>query len=131
MASHEAGDRPALKLLVVRASDLERSRAFYSQLGLNLRPEKHGDGPLHYSCDLAGTVLELYPANQRPTGGLRLGLRLPSAASVLDRLLAAGFLAERPGLIERKDGPSVCLIRDPDGNVIELEMSSGLQLGDQ
>ena len=111
---------PALKLLVVRSSDLDRSHAFYTQLGLSFRPEKHGDGPFHYSCDLAGTVLELYPT-KRPTGDLRLGFCVPSATTVVDNLLAAGFLAERPQFIEREGGSNVCLVHDPDGNVVELE----------
>ncbi|MEU4353352.1 VOC family protein [Streptomyces virginiae] len=69
-----------IDLLVICTTRLEECRAFYAGLGLDLVPEKHGDGPDHYAAAFAdGGVLELYPATRRPeTGYLRLGLTAPA-----------------------------------------------------
>lgn len=41
---------PQLTLLVLYVTDLKRSHRFYSDLGLTLFEERHGDGPVHYSA---------------------------------------------------------------------------------
>ena len=52
-----------LRLLVIKVSNLEKARQFYSVLGLVFVEEKHGKGPIHYSCILSEQlVFELYPA---------------------------------------------------------------------
>lgn len=98
-----------LNLVVVRVADLERSRAFYAGLGLALVREQHGDGPVHYACSMLGTVLELYPATDedRP-GRLRLGF-------CVNR-----FDGPNARLIRQRPDASVYLLKDPDGNSIEL-----------
>ncbi|WP_236003273.1 hypothetical protein [Nonomuraea antri] len=87
-------------LLVVYTGRLAECRAFYTGLGLDLRPEQHGAGPRHYAAVLAdGTVFELYPARPgRETGALRLGFTLPGPAN------------------ERR------LLEDPDGRTVELHV---------
>ncbi|MFE9462617.1 VOC family protein [Streptomyces virginiae] len=72
-----------IDLLVIYTTRLEECRAFYAGLGLDLVPEKHGDGPDHYAAAFAdGGVLELYPATRRPGSGyLRLGLTAPAPAT--------------------------------------------------
>ncbi len=85
-----------LSYAVLYVSDLDASARFYRALGLDLLAEQHGGGPIHYSCDLAGTVLELYPAGTRPPTRTRLGLRVPGA---------------------ERTAP----LRDPDGNVVEVQ----------
>jgi len=130
LAGHVEGTRegassPQVTLLVIRVTDLERSRAFYEHLGLSLRPERHGDGPLHYSCSMLGTVFELYPCtNKVVPGGIRLGLQLPSTHDAIQGLLSAGMLSERPRFVERSPGPNVCVVRDPDGNAVELVLGA-------
>jgi catechol 2,3-dioxygenase-like lactoylglutathione lyase family enzyme len=109
-----------MRLVVVRVSDLQRSRSFYETLGLSLKPERHRDGPLHYSSDIGGTVLELYPSNAR-SGGLRLGFQLPEVRSVVDRLVASGSLTKDPVWRPRDQGAMACVVRDPDDNAVELE----------
>jgi catechol 2,3-dioxygenase-like lactoylglutathione lyase family enzyme len=93
-----------LTLIVLRVSDLERSRTFYAGLGLDLVRQQHGDGPVHYACMLGELVLELYP-HARPSN-VRLGLR--ASMEVVTRMQAQ-LVRER-----------VYLVRDPDGNAIEL-----------
>jgi lactoylglutathione lyase len=112
---------PKVTLLVIRVTDLERSRAFYEHLGLLLRPERHGEGPLHYSCSMRGTVLELYPCSNRAApGGIRLGLQIASIHDAIQKLLSAGMLSGQPQFMERSQGPDICVVRDPDGNAVEL-----------
>ncbi|MGE7387609.1 VOC family protein [Streptomyces sp. NPDC004126] len=73
-------------LLVIYTNRLEECREFYAGLGLDLVPERHGNGPDHYSATLAdGSVLELYPVGRRPeTGYLRLGLNGDSPRTLTD-----------------------------------------------
>ena len=93
-----------LTLIVLRVSDLERSRAFYAELGFDLVLEQHGDGPVHYACTLGELVLELYPHAQ--PSNVRLGLRV--SMETVTRVQAQ--------LIRE----AVYVVRDPDGNAIEL-----------
>src|SRR6185436_14374387 len=69
-------DMPALAYVVLRCSDLERSRRFYEALGLALRAEQHGAGATHYSMTLGDVVIELYPVQAEPSVGVRVGLRV-------------------------------------------------------
>lgn len=85
-----------LTYAVLYVSSLEKSRDFFSNLGLDLREEQHNGSPIHYSAQLGDVVLELYPANDRPVTRTRLGLRIPGA--------------ETTGAL-----------RDPDGNVVDIE----------
>ncbi|WP_405978986.1 VOC family protein [Streptomyces sp. NBC_00158] len=75
-----------IDLLVIYTNRLDECRDFYAGLGLDLVPERHGNGPDHYAATLAdGTVLELYPATRRPeTGYLRLGLTGDSPRTLTD-----------------------------------------------
>jgi catechol 2,3-dioxygenase-like lactoylglutathione lyase family enzyme len=112
---------PTLSLIVLRAADLEATRAFYAALGLPLAEEKHGDGPTHYSCDLGGTVLEVYPgtagtAPPRSAGGaVMLGFRVASLDEALARLAAPVASGPRPGPWGRR-----AVVLDPDGRAVEL-----------
>jgi hypothetical protein len=40
-----------LSLVVIRSANLERAKAFYSLLGVQLQVEKHGNGPKHRACN--------------------------------------------------------------------------------
>ncbi|TYB47183.1 glyoxalase/bleomycin resistance/dioxygenase family protein [Nonomuraea sp. PA05] len=88
-------------LIVIYTGRVEECRAFYGSLGLDFRPEQHGDGPRHYAAVLDdGLVVELYPAApDRRTGRLRLGF-------------------EVDGLQGLKAGSHV--LEDPDGRAVEV-----------
>lgn len=102
--------------IVLRCADLERSRAFYAAMGLQLRHEQHGRGSAHYSCDLGPVVLELYPLAGRPSTGVRLGVRVASVRSALTALEGVG--AE---VVRAVEGPEPsAVVRDPDGHEIAL-----------
>jgi len=108
-----------LTLLVLRCSDLELSRRFYAALGLAFTTEQHGGGPLHYSCQLGTTVLELYPASSA-SSSVRLGLAVSDMTAAIESVRALG------ARVDREPGPesSTCVVRDPDDNRVELSPSS-------
>ncbi len=83
-----------LSLLVLRCSDLAKSKAFYEGLGLTFKDEQHGKGPKHLSTQIGDAVLELYPLDKNPTTGLRFGLTIPGVDSQV--------------------------VKDPDGHTIEI-----------
>ena len=105
-----------LTLVVLRCRDLELSRSFYEALGLTFAPEKHGSGPEHYSTRLAQTVLELYPAAE-PATPMRIGLRVDNFQHVLVAL-ASSVMRENTDT-----SPQSALLRDPDGNKVEITAS--------
>jgi lactoylglutathione lyase len=108
----------ALKLVVLRCTDLASSRRFYEALGVVLALEQHGSGPQHYSALLGETVLELYPANA-PVAPIRIGL---SVADVRAAVTAVGALADCVLRFDPESAPPAALVRDPDGNKIELTL---------
>jgi transcriptional regulator with XRE-family HTH domain len=112
-----------ISLLVLRVSDLETSRAFYTHLGLRLIPEKHGAGPLHYSCTMQETVMELYPCSDGlRSNRLRFGFRTQRQS--IDRLNSSGLLKHPPCVIRSQPRSEVYLVRDPDDNAIEVEVAA-------
>ncbi|HEY6560147.1 MAG TPA: helix-turn-helix domain-containing protein [Polyangiaceae bacterium] len=118
--SRSTRNTPGMSFVVIRTSDLERSRAFYSTLGLTLNPEKHDNGPLHYSCCMNGIVVEIYPTKRRMTGGGRFGLRVPAPRTAVERLMSSGHLSDAPVSVQRAACSETFVVRDPDGNDVEL-----------
>jgi lactoylglutathione lyase len=108
---------PGLTLVVLRCADLERSKEFYETLTLSLNPEHHGSGPSHYSARLGETVLELYPAGATPGAPIRLGVAVPDLRRVVGALRVLGDFVIT---FDSDHSPLRALVRDPDGNKIEL-----------
>jgi catechol 2,3-dioxygenase-like lactoylglutathione lyase family enzyme len=108
---------PRLSLVVIRCANVARSRQFYAALGIVSTVEQHGSGPQHYSADLGGVVLELYPSTAA-TSPIRLGLDVADveAAVTAARALDADCVIR----FEPEQEPLSAVIRDPDGNTIEL-----------
>jgi catechol 2,3-dioxygenase-like lactoylglutathione lyase family enzyme len=106
-----------LTLVVLRCGDLERARSFYEALGLALRSEQHGKGPVHYSATLGHTVLELYPDGGATTRGVRLGLRVTNLA---ETLAAAKQSGAQIVSVNESSQPPHAVIEDLDGHRIEL-----------
>jgi lactoylglutathione lyase len=97
-----------LRLIVLRANDVEQTVGFYRALGIAFSREQHGDGPIHYAGVVDGVVLELYPATmKRPTDTTMLGFAVDS----LDRLPDANVLSRVPGRV---------VLEDPDARRVEL-----------
>jgi predicted enzyme related to lactoylglutathione lyase len=110
----------SLNLVVLRAMDMERSVAFYTQLGLRFVEQRHGSGQEHFSAEISGGVFELYPwgSDGPSTTGTRIGFRVPS----VDATLAA--LSEFPGAIlspaRNSEWGRRAVVADPDGHRVEL-----------
>ena len=108
---------PRLNYVVLRCADLERSRQFYESIGLRLVAEQHGAGAKHYSCDVSGVILELYPFAGKSTSGLRLGLVVPDLQRVVEALRSNGTAVST----SEPDGAAAANVADPDGHQISLE----------
>ena len=107
----------ALSLVVIRSADLERAKAFYGRLGVQLQEEKHGNGPEHLAAEIAGTVFEIYPRGDGlATTGVRLGFRVESvesALAVLEGVTVVSPILPRPWGLR-------AVVVDPDGHRVEI-----------
>jgi lactoylglutathione lyase len=113
---------------VMFSVDVERTTAFYRALGLPLEGERHGDGPLHFACDLGGVHVAVQPGKaggdppdertHRLAGDAFHGYQVPDLQACLDAIPAADLKVEEPASM-RPWGERV-LLRDPDGRVVEL-----------
>ncbi|WNO09987.1 VOC family protein [Teredinibacter sp. KSP-S5-2] len=102
-----------ISLLVLRCTNIELSRDFYSKLGLSFIEEKHGDGPRHYSCEIDGMILELYPnKGEALQENIRLGFKVDNLESVLEQVIVASTYVYA--------GSAIYVITDPDGRKVEL-----------
>jgi catechol 2,3-dioxygenase-like lactoylglutathione lyase family enzyme len=115
--SMDAG-MPAIKLGV---ADFQRTAAFYSALGMR-ESARHNDHETSLSWPAPGQgsaiVMVRDDKGRFIKGGAFMVIRVADMTATLDRLKAAGFT----GFGEPRVGPGYALlvIRDPDGNQIEL-----------
>lgn len=115
----------ALSFFVIRTSNLNACLDFYRALGLVFVEEKHGAGPLHYSCPSNGVVFELYPVtNQSTSHGkhsseLRLGFNVASLDDVLPRLREIQIQIIKPPSNTQWGRRAIVL--DPDGRKVEIK----------
>lgn len=112
----------AVSLLVVYSADIEKLSDFYRGLGLELEAEQHGRGPRHFSCQVGPTVLELYPAGERPSGTMRFGLAVTDVDAAVTAAADCGGTIVTPAT----DSPwgRRAVIADPDGNRVELNQAA-------
>ena len=102
-----------INLIVLRSKDIHQMKTFYEDiLSLKFCSEQHGSGPYHYSTDIDGTVLEIYPIKKDSTEGLRLGFQLESFSDIKVKL------AKRN--IEFTETHDSIVFTDPDGHKIEI-----------
>jgi len=97
---------------------------FYRAIGLEFVEEQHGTGPVHYSCGLSGTVIEIYPgedgvAPDRKAGGATM---IGFAVQSLDATLIALEALKVEMVSGAKEGPwgKGAVLLDPDGRAIDL-----------
>ena len=60
--------------VVIYVSDLVKSYDFYRDLGFDLKTERHGSGPIHYSISCDGIVIEIYQGKCDVISKIRLGM---------------------------------------------------------
>jgi predicted enzyme related to lactoylglutathione lyase len=117
-------NHPSLGLLVLRTAKMEASLAFFRAIGLVLTEEQHGSGPVHYSCSIGDTVLEIYPgeagnAPDRKSGGATMiGIVVSSVDASLSKLADQKMTIISPPKDSAWGRRAVVL--DPDGRAIEL-----------
>jgi hypothetical protein len=109
----------SLSLVVLRSGRTDAMRNFYAALGVELKPEQHGSGPVHLAGRAGAVVLEVYPMTEgREEERVRLGLTVPDLSAALQVLAAQGVAAQV--------GPTAtswglrAVVRDPDGRAVEL-----------
>ncbi|MEW6496993.1 MAG: VOC family protein [Cyanobacteriota bacterium] len=109
-----------LNLVVIRASNLERSIAFYRLLGLDFVKHRHGNGLEHFACDLGTVVFEIYPRTSEAdsTSATRLGFRVASVDTAIAELEKQGVPVISPPKNSLWGWRAV--VTDPDGHKVEL-----------
>ena len=119
---------PELIHTCYRIGDIDRSVAFYEQLGFDERRRMElPDGATNVFMGLPGDGdrLELtknpgVDSYDLGTGYNHVALALEDLDATLERLAEAGIEPERPPYTVGEGGPRICFVRDPDGYRIEL-----------
>jgi predicted enzyme related to lactoylglutathione lyase len=110
----------ALNLVVIRSSDIDKSAAFYSALGITFSKHSHGNGPEHYASEGDGVTFEIYPEadSAGATTATRLGFKVTDVDALLPILVEKGGLIASPA----KDSPwgRRAVVVDPTGHKVEL-----------
>lgn len=111
--------------LIVFSPQPTETVAFYRAIGVPLEDEIHGDGPLHWACELGPVHLAIYEAEgghapgRRRGGATQLGFQVGDAleAAVEAGVAAGGTLLQPP-----EDAPwgRRAVLADPDGRPVEL-----------
>lgn len=111
---------PTLCLVVIRSDKPEDAVRFYGLLGLSFQNEQHGNGPVHWSSNLDGTILEIYPAtsDKQVDSSTRLGFTVDGIMSKLDSLRSIGIeIVSEP---KKSEWGLRAVVNDPDGRSVEL-----------
>jgi len=106
---------------VLKTAQLETLRRFYEALGVQLRMERHGKGPVHYAGQIGHVVLEVYPLPDAETAAdrtTRLGFAVTDLRQILSTLEGQGAEVVTP--INETEGGLYLVVRDPDGRTLEL-----------
>ena len=117
----------SLGALVLYASDVDETVAFYRLLGLDLQVDDHGidAGPVHYACDLDGCHFAIFPADEpgrapgRAEGGATfVGLAVESVeAAVASARVFGATVLQQP---ESYPWGLRAVVEDPDGRPVEV-----------
>lgn len=109
-----------LNLVMIRSTDLERSKQFYSTIGLEFTQHRHGSGPEHLACERGSVVFEVYPRkdDSDSTSSTRIGFRVQSVDAAVERLQQIGVTVVSPP----KESPwgKRAVVDDFDGHRVEL-----------
>jgi lactoylglutathione lyase len=108
----------SLNLLVLRCGDIERSKSFYENFGLNFVKEQHGNGPAHYSSTDEQGMFELYPSEGMPPDQTGLGF-VSADLDGLHGLLRKNQFAPRD--VRETELGRMFVVRDPDGRRVEVK----------
>ncbi len=111
---------PYMNLTVIRSADLEKSATFYRALGLDLKRESHGTGPVHYSHESDGHTFEIYPAGTQTSTAkaIRIGFSVSDLESTLEKIVVVG--GEIRSIPKETPWGRRAIVLDPDGHVVEI-----------
>lgn len=109
--------------VILCTENIDLVAAFYAAVGIDLEPERHGNGPHHFSFR-SDVCLEIYPP------------RIPSDSSMILRIdvndidqamMALADTFKYGGLvvrgIESLSTGKKAIVKDPDGRIVELFQS--------
>ncbi len=105
-----------LSLIVLKTEYKERLKEFYEILGLQFTQEKHGDGPVHYSCEFDGLVLEIYPGKSSKSP--MLGFNVDSIDAIVSAFEQKGVQVKK--LVSQDSYAKKAAVYDPDGRTVFL-----------
>jgi lactoylglutathione lyase len=119
---------PAFLHTCYRIGDIDRSVAFYEQLGFEERRRMPiGDEAINVFMGLPGEDprLELtynhgVDSYELGTGYNHIAVAVDDLDSTLEGLAGQGIEPEKPPYTVREGGSRLCFVRDPDGYRIEL-----------
>ena len=118
-------DLEFLSAVLIVSDDAERLARFYrDQLGVPLRPERHGETLQHWGCELGDVHFAIHPREnfQRDpnvgVGAVKLAFMVFDLDAYLQTLTQRGVEALHEP--EQVGGMRITAVRDPDGNFIEL-----------
>lgn len=106
-----------LNLIVIRSAMPAELAEWYARFGLYFDYHCHGNGPMHYSADIKGLTLEIYPLKRSQTEA-DLSLRLGFEVKNLDEII--GRLSEVVSPPKRSEWGYRAVVADPEGRRVEL-----------
>ena len=107
--------------IILRAHDKDETKAFYEKLVMRFSEHQHGNGPLHYACEVRGSVLEIYQGRKQSEpkkehdwheiGETTLYVELPPELSI-DQLIT------ETKIIQVIREQAIVVLEDPDGRAV-------------
>src|SRR5262249_1909732 len=117
-----------LSVIVLWSERFQQCIDFYKALGLPLEEEDHGDGPVHYACEIGTAHFAIFPgkpgsAVARGNGG---GTQIGFQVSSVDECFMVAKKLGASVVWEPKDMPwgRAALVCDPDGRPVELNQAN-------
>ncbi len=119
-ANTQEASMPRLNFVMIRASDVATSVAFYENFGLQFKEHQHGTGPTHFCADLGAWAFEIYPAADdiATQNVVRIGFAISNLDETIVRLEAMGHRILVPPAQTQWGYRAVVV--DPDDNRVEL-----------
>ncbi|MEO7995023.1 MAG: VOC family protein [bacterium] len=113
-----------IQALILTTRQSDALLTFYEALGLSLEAEDHGEGPVHWSCEIGAAHFAIFEGTegQAPKrhegGGTMIGFRVDSLDAALARLEPLEIRMIYPP----HDAPwgRRAVVLDPDGRAVEL-----------
>lgn len=119
MGSAQAQERPSgMYGLKLGARDFEKSAQFYTLLGMARGPKYGANQELHWDAPAKGSAILLVARKPGESGGSYLMISVADVPATAARLKAAGFAVT--GEPRTNPRATVLIVKDPDGNTVEL-----------